>query len=95
LNNAVPNIPPSLETMLEASKKELAEAAAQRDLALRLLRRQTLINARLQKRAMIPWFLNIYYLPLNARQSLIDIAKRFLPARLKILIKRHLRYIRS
>jgi len=85
----------SLEAKLKATQKELAESILQRDLAIRLLRRQTLANAQLQRQIMLSWRLSIGNLLWDIYHILYHRLRDATPEPLKQLIKRHFLGIRS
>jgi hypothetical protein len=85
----------SLEAKLKATQEKLDESILQRDLAIRLLRRQTLTNVRLQRQIMISWRLSIPNLSRQIYQTLYHRLRRGAPKTLKQFIKRHFLGIRS
>lgn len=80
---------PILEAKLKTTQKELAESILQRDLAIRLLRRQTLANAQLHRQIMIYWQLSVAKLWWRIYQTLYHRLRRAAPKPLKQFIKRH------
>ena len=80
---------PSLEAKLKATQKELAESILQRDLAIRLVRRQTLVNAQFHRQLMISSRLRMVNLSWSIHQILYHRLRRVALKPLKQFIKQH------
>lgn len=84
----------TLQAKLESAQKELAETIIQLDLTTKLLRRQTLVNAQLQRQIMISWRLSAANLLWKNYNSVYHRVRQRAPAPLKQFLKRHLLGIR-
>ena len=85
----------AVEAQLKATQAKLAESILQRDLAIRLLRRQTLANVQLQRQIAISWRMSKAIQSWRFHQILYYRLRRVAPKPLKLFIKRHFLGIKS